>query len=389
MAKGLEIIRYENSFSKLVGTDSAFSFWKGRVALYAILKAVGLGPGDEVILPGFTCVVVPNAVSFTGAKPIFADIAPGTYNLNPACVEKTITSRTRAIIIQHTFGVPADLDSLIEIGRRRRIPIIEDCAHALGSTYRGQRVGTFGAAAFFSSQWSKPYTTGLGGVAVTSDLEIAKRLQKVQTDFIQPPLGPVVRLRAQYALYQRFFRPRLYWLAVDTLRRMTDWNLFVGSSGTEELNNKMPADTSWRMSSFQARMGVKRLKTLQQNLGHRRELATFYEERLEAEGWPLAPASGQTECVYLRYPLHVANKWELLESAEKARIELGSWFESVLHPIRTSLERFGYELGQCPVGEKAASEIVNLPLHPRVSIAEAERIVEFVARRGIPLDSRD
>ena len=171
------VSEYENAFSGILHAPLAFTFWKGRTALFAILRALGIGPGDEVILPAFTCVVVPNAIRFTGATPVYADIAPNTYNIDPEDVCKKVTSKTCALIIQHSFGIPAELDSLLEVAKLYDLPVIEDCAHALGSRYRAQQVGTFGKAAFFSSQWSKPYTTGLGGIAVTSDVTMGRHLK--------------------------------------------------------------------------------------------------------------------------------------------------------------------------------------------------------------------
>jgi perosamine synthetase len=376
------ISAYENAFAAAVGTPYACAFWKGRVALYAILQALGIGPGDEVVLPGFTCVVVANSVSFTGAKPVFGDIDPNSYNLDPESVRQAITPRTKALIIQHTFGIPAEMDRLLEIARKHELAVIEDCAHALGSTYRGKKVGTFGDAAFFSSQWSKPFTTGLGGVAVTGDAEVASRLRQLQEEFRDPPRGKVVRLRAQYSVYNRFFKPSTYWLALNTLRRLSRLNLFVGSSGSEELNSKMPADVSWRMSRFQARVGLQRLDELSRNLSHRRRLGKFYDDSLRTRGWQLPPPSDSVDTVFLRYPVRVSNKWELLKEAQAARVELGSWFESVLHPIGSSLERFHYETGTCPVAERIAGEILNLPLHEGISIAEAKRIIDFVCHHA-------
>ena len=124
---------YEAAFSRLLGPDvRAFAFWKGRVALYAILRALGVGAGDEVLIAGFTCVVVPNAVRFAGATPVYADIAPGSYNLDPASAERTITPRTRAMIVQHTLGLPAELDELLALAEQHNLVVIEDCAHTLG-----------------------------------------------------------------------------------------------------------------------------------------------------------------------------------------------------------------------------------------------------------------
>src|SRR5262245_5582390 len=124
--------QYEASFAAVFGPNySAFSFWKARVALYALLKALQLEESDEVILPGYTCVVVPNAVRFSGAQPVYADIAKGQYNLDPESVEQRITPRTRALIIQHTYGVPAEVKALARIAAKHKLVTIEDCAHVL------------------------------------------------------------------------------------------------------------------------------------------------------------------------------------------------------------------------------------------------------------------
>jgi dTDP-4-amino-4,6-dideoxygalactose transaminase len=371
---------YQSAVAGIVGASYAYAFWKGRVALYAILEALGIGHGDQVILPGFTCVVVPNAVRFAGGTPVFADVDPDTYNIDPVSVERAITRRTRVLLIQHTFGIPAEMDTLLDMATQHRLTVVEDCAHALGSTYRGRPVGTFGRAAFFSSQWSKPYTTGLGGMAVASDAQMAERLQALQAEFAEPPLASVMRLRWQYAVYRRLFSPRLFWVATKTLRHLSRRNLFVGSSSEAELAGTMPADATWRMSEFQAQVGLKRINTLPQNLAHRNRIAKFYEEHLQTHGWPLAAGPKEAATIFLRYPLRVLNKWELLHRAASMGIELGSWFESVLHPIRHPAGYFGYRVGQCPVAEQAAAELINLPLHPRVSIADAERIIKFVCR---------
>ncbi|MEK9149797.1 MAG: DegT/DnrJ/EryC1/StrS family aminotransferase, partial [Candidatus Desantisbacteria bacterium] len=168
------IEKYEDTYKRYLGVSYASSFWKGRVALYAILKALGIGEGDEVLVEGFTCVVVPNAVIFAGAKPVYVPPDPKTYNMDISQIESKITSKTKAIIVQHTFGLPSDMDSTLDIAKRHNLRVIEDCAPALGADYKGRKVGTFGDAAFFSSQWSKVISTGLGGVAVTNDPEIGE-----------------------------------------------------------------------------------------------------------------------------------------------------------------------------------------------------------------------
>ena len=133
--------------------------------MYAILRALGVSEGDEVILPGYTCVMDVNPIKYLGARPVYVDIEPATYNLDVRLLEKAITPRTKVIIAQHTYGYPCEMDAILSIAGRHGIPVVEDCCLALGSTYKGKLCGTFGLAAYWSFQWNKPFTTGIGGMA--------------------------------------------------------------------------------------------------------------------------------------------------------------------------------------------------------------------------------
>ena len=170
--------QFEAAFAAWLGARHGLAFWKGRVALYAILRALGVGEGDEVILPGYTCVVAVNPVKFLGARPVYVDIEPATYNLDPDLVESKITPRTKVIIAQHTYGYPAEMDAILDIANRHGLPVIEDSCLAIGSTYKGRKTGTFGLAAFWSFQWNKTFTTGIGGMVTTSDADLAAQLMR-------------------------------------------------------------------------------------------------------------------------------------------------------------------------------------------------------------------
>ena len=154
---------FERAFADWLGQGHAFAFWKGRVAMYAILKALGVGKADEVILPGYTCVMDVNPVKYLGATPVYVDIEPVTYNMDVRLLEARLTPRTKVIVAQHTYGYPCDMDAIMEIAARHGLPVVEDCCLALGSRYKGRRCGTFGVAAYWSFQWNKPFTTGSGG----------------------------------------------------------------------------------------------------------------------------------------------------------------------------------------------------------------------------------
>jgi dTDP-4-amino-4,6-dideoxygalactose transaminase len=379
---------YEARFAGAFGEGfGAFAFWKGRIALYAVLRALDLREGDEVLVPGYTCVVVPHAVRYAGAAPVYVDITPGGYNADPASVAARVTPRTRALIVQHTYGAPADLEALSTIAERHRLNVIEDCAHVLiGSSYRNRLLGGWGCAAFFSFQWSKPYTSGLGGMIVTRDERLAARLQAIQRTFVAAPLRRRLQLRLQYAIYRRMFRPRFYWLGERVLHSFSRVGLFVGSSSAAELSGKVPADLHWRMADFQMRAGLAQMARARDNAIHRRRLSDYYGEALQRYGWPPADVLAGDGIILLRYPIRVANKAPLLAQARAARIEVGSWFETPLHPLPLSDHpRVGYRVGCCPIAEATAAEVINLPLHERVTRAEAERIVQFIVSRAMPL----
>lgn len=377
---------YETAFAAQVAPDAqAFSFWKGRVALYAILRALGIGPGDEVILPGFTCVVVANAIRFAGATPVYVDIVPGSYNIDPQCVKAAITSRTRAILVQHTFGIAGPIYDCLDLARQHHLEVIEDSAHAFGSQFNGQTLGSFGKASFFSTQWSKPYTTGLGGIALTRDQGLAAALRKVQMEFISPPFPARLRLQAQYSIYQSFYSPRIYWQAQSMLQNFGRFGLFVSSSSDSELAGEMPVDHTWRMPELQQKAGLHKLAGFQQTMEHRRKVTSQYDNTLQADGWP-TPTRPEGALI-LRYPVRVGNKEELLAKARRSQIELGSWFETPLHPTPLSQHtRFGYDLHQYPNAAQMADQVVNLPMHEWVTSAEADRILEFFKQNALRVE---
>jgi len=373
---------FEAEFAKWFKASNAFSFWKGRVALYVILKALGVGTGDEVIVPGYTCVMDVNPIKYLGARPVYVDIEPETFNMNVHLLPEKITPNTKAIIAQHTYGYPCDMQAIMEIANRKGIPVIEDCCLALGSTYKGKLVGTFGVAAYFSMQWNKPYTTGLGGMAITNDTELAEKIRLLcEKELRLPSRVEVLMLAAQLAAYRMFIYPKTTALAQAAFRYLAKKAVVIGSSGACEFEPKMAPDFFKAMSTMQARSGLRQLNKIEQNIAHRKKMAQLYDQLLAEKGWPTQQYDASIiHPVMVRYPVRIAEKEKALAEAAKAGIELGSWFECPLHPIETPLEAYNYEIGMCPEAEKASREVVNLPLHPRASERTAKRTVEFIIR---------
>jgi dTDP-4-amino-4,6-dideoxygalactose transaminase len=176
---GTKTLQFERAFAAYHGAKHGIAVTNGTAALEVVMAALGIGPGDEVIVPDFTFVATAGAVLFAGAMPVMVDVRPDTYCIDPDLVEAAITERTRAVVVVHMGGHPADLDRLVEIAARRNLVLIEDSAHAHGSEWRGRKIGTFGKVATFSFQASKLMTAGEGGIIITNDDEVARRARSV------------------------------------------------------------------------------------------------------------------------------------------------------------------------------------------------------------------
>lgn len=373
---------YRSAFAEYLGLSDSqvFLYWKGRVAFYALLRAAGIGPGDEVIVPAFTCVVVPNACLYAGAVPVYVDIDPATYNMDVTRVERKITSRTRAIIAQNTFGLSPDMQALQKIADSHGVRLIEDCTHGLGGTFNGQKNGTLAEASFFSTQWNKPYSTGIGGMAVVKNNQLAEEMNRINQQLIPPSFKEEVLLRAQLAVRTNPVMKDLYWIQVKAYRMLTSWGIVVGSSSDEEVEStRMPDGYFKSMADVQAAEGNKRLKNFDFTVRHRAQVAAQYRSLLS--GFGLVPPFEPDYAVhgYLKFPILVTDRPAFLKSAESAGIEIGEWFLSPVHPVTHHLERWHYRTGEFPAAEHISRHILNLPTHEGIRGKTMERIMEFLS----------
>ena len=174
--------------------NKIFLYWKGRVALFAALTSMGVKKGDEVILPAYTCVVVPNAILYLGAIPIYVDISEDDYNLDISKLENAITSKTKVIICQNTFGLSTNLEQILRIAKKNNIFTIEDCTHGFGGYYDGKPNGSFCDAAYFSTQWNKPISTGIGGILLVNNKQLLDGVIKLESKKIKPTIVDTISL---------------------------------------------------------------------------------------------------------------------------------------------------------------------------------------------------
>lgn len=354
---------YETTFAKLLGRGRCFGFATGRMALYAILQTLNIQPGDEVIIPAFTCVVVPNAIIYAGAKPIYCDIETERFSINPRELETKITPRTKAIIAQHTFGIPCLIDDIMKIGAKYDIPVIEDCAHTIGASDKGRPLGAIGYASFFSTDHTKIISTGIGGIAFSRNAECLKKLEDI---YNETPFLSSWQIRRQILTFALFFyltHPRVYWLSKYFLAFLIKSRLamFITDylSITKPTHYPFPA----RLADVHAEIGISQLSSLRPNLDGRKEAVNAFEQITRANDTIFA--NQDLQCAWLRYPILIENRSAFLKDLEKY-FDLGIWFTTVTECRNSNFEAVGYTAGTCPVAEKIVGQIVSLPTHARV-----------------------
>jgi dTDP-4-amino-4,6-dideoxygalactose transaminase len=347
---------YERQFAQWSGARSAFAFVAGRVALSAIIEALQLGPGDEVIIPGYTCVVVPNAFRFAGVSVVCCDIELDTYGPDVAEVERAITRRTKAVLLHHLYGyVARDYLAIVELCRSRGLFVIEDCVQATGATLDGIKVGNRGDAAFFSSEYSKVFCTGRGGVATTSQPWIAERLQ-AYADRAAPPTPDLVaqQLKGVIRNYYANRHPQRWWIS-DLLHLFSPGDELISTTSTE-IAGLRPNHYVQRMPGAVAALAINQLAKIDRYNEVRRAGAERWEQWAEREGLPRPVVIENSVPVCLRYPVRVKPelKADLNWASEALGVYPGRWFTSNFHPAPVRLQN-------CPRADEAVATCINLP----------------------------
>lgn len=359
--------------------DRTVPFLKGRVALHALLRSAGVGEGDEVLVPGFTCVVVPAAVIYTGATPVFYDVGLDDFNGDIESARARRTERTRALIVQHTFGAITDPAPFQELAAAHDLYLIEDCAHAMGSRFDGTEAGRFGDGAFTSLQWSKTVTAGLGGIARFESDRLRDGFAEVASDYLEPAFTKQVALVGLEFARAAMSSPTLFWTAQDVYRAATRMGLVTGSSSPEELRiAREPEDYRRLFGRFRRGRLESALERLEPTLEARRRNARHAREGLASRGAPVQTIDPRAESIHLRVATLVENRAEVLQAARDRRIELGDWFDAPLHPSQAAQEAFGYSRGTCPRAEWLCERLVNLPTHSKVDARECDRTLALL-----------
>ncbi|MFC2042665.1 DegT/DnrJ/EryC1/StrS family aminotransferase [Chloroflexota bacterium] len=328
IAQGPRVKAFEDAFAAMCGVKHAVATTSGTTALHTALLAHGIGDGDEVITSSFTFIASANSILFTGARPVFVDIDPMTFNIDPALIEAAISTKTRAIMPVHLFGLSCSMDPILEIASRHRLVIIEDACQSHAAAYKGVRVGSFGTGAF-SLYPTKNITSAEGGMITTDDALVAEKC----------------RLTRQHGMRRRYYHDELGF--------------------------------NFRMTDVHAAIGLEQLKKLEHFNQLRQRNAKFLNDNLKDVVVPYTPEGY----------LHVYNQYTVRIPEEK-RDPLREYLREngvgseVYYPVPVHKQKFyrqdlGYHL-DLPECERAAEEVLSLPVHPSVSPADLETIVAAV-----------
>lgn len=327
---GENVAKLEKEIADLCGVDYAIGVGNGSDALFLALLACGVGPGDEVITTPFTFFATAGSIAHTGAKPVFCDIDPGTFNIDPSKIEDVITERTKAILPVHLYGQAADMDPINSIAKKHNLYVIEDAAQAIGAKYKGRPVGSLGDVACFSFFPTKNLGAfGDGGMLTTNDPELEARIR-------------ILRVHGAKKKYH---------------------HEILGCNS--------------RLDALQAAILSVKVKYLGDWTEARRSLAEGYREKLRAAGDAIVQPAVMDGAyhVYHQYTVRVSHRDAVQEELKSKGIASTVYYPLPLH-LQPVFNNLGYKPGDFPESEKAAREALSLPMFPELKPSEQDRVVE-------------
>ena len=386
--QGRAIKELEEQFKQFLGVKYTVSFNSGRSALYAILKALPASAmGSGVAMQAFTCNATINPVLWAKMKPIYVDCDKNSFNIDIEDLKKKlgsidIGSRT-ALMVQHTFGLPANMDEIIKICRENNLILIEDCAHALGAEWKGKKLGTFGKASFFSFSRDKVISSVYGGMAVTNDDEIGKKLLDLQEEFGQPSLCWIWQQIWHPILLHYLILPVYNFLDLGKIFLvLSQWfNVLSKAVHWKEKRGLRPDYFPKALPNALAVMALNQFSKLEKFQQHRKKLFNYYSESLADASFKLPEQNPKIQQSYLRFTVQHKNAHNIIyEAWHKQNILLGDWYTTVIAPFDTKLEDMQYKPSTCPNAEWLAKRTLNLPTHINISEKDAERIINFLKK---------
>ncbi len=317
LTQGKAVSSLETKLASFIGVDQAVAVSSGTAALHLSLLALGTGTGDEVVVPSYVCTAVLNAISYVRAIPILVDVDPDTYNIKAENVKDVISDRTRAIIVPHMFGLPADVDSIVSLG----VPVIEDCAHSVGAKFNEGYTGSFGLLSIFSFYATKMLGGGEGGMVLSSVPDLIEQVR----DLRQYDESQAYKVRYNY-----------------------------------------------KLTDIQAALVVNQLRKLRTFIKKRLKIAQTYNAGLEGVVARIPTATDEKEHVYYRYVIPVDDPFEFIKQMGKKGIECR---KPVFKPLHRYLRLSGF-----PMTDYVWEKAVSIPIYPSLKVQEAYLVVDAIKK---------
>jgi len=290
-------------------------------------------------------------------------------------IEQKITKRTKAIIIQNTFGLSTNVEDIIAIAKTYQLITIDDCTHGFGGRYGNHPNGSFTDAAFFSSQWNKPFSTGLGGYLMINNPKLVTPVTELYRTYQSPTWIESFKLLVLIKVKQWAISDRTYWFFLTLYRWLSNRNLIIGSSQGEELCTlKKPQGYEKKMGWAQINAGIQSLKEIHGILSKRKKTAMVYGRWLKSNNKTHVDDRYHHNHSWLKYPIRVKNRAHFFKLAQESNITLGDWFVSPLHPIKDDWHRWMFTADDCPNARNAAKELVSLETDCNVP----QRVIDFL-----------
>lgn len=363
---------FEDHFSSLVGSGFSNSFASGRMAFFALMQVLNIDEGDEVIINGATCSVMVNAILRVKATPIYSDIDPNTLGSSFNEIKKCISSRTKLVVAQHSFGIPCEIEKIKQLCTTRNLFLLEDSALALGSKINNKLVGSFGDAALFSTDHTKPINTFVGGLLYTSNTDLYKKIKLVKDNSKSIPMEKKIAIYNRILLESKWAQPRLFGalqlidiflLILNRLGKKVTPYLDKDSGSKTVQHNEYPYPA--RLPSFLAELGNIELSRWNKVSNERVKNLNTYIANFQKNNLSHILPSAYLDSSRKIIPLRVAwfqPKGELIRKKLKNFIHISwIWFTAPVISTSDPLCKMIYKTGTCPVSEKIGKNIINLP----------------------------
>lgn len=371
--------KYQNelilSLKQMFPSSQVFLFNSGRSGLQLILKSLKLPKDSEIIVQAFTCSAVVNPILINHLKPVYTDIKLESFNLNHHQLNKLVTPKTKAVIVQHTFGTPANLKAIRSFTNKHNLVLIEDCAHSLGAYYQNKLLGSFGDVTLLSFGRDKVISSVFGGAILVNNPKLIPSLKKLYSKLKYPNI---------FWTIQQLLHSPISCLAKKTYHlQLGKLILFLSQKSglislaiyRQEKIHLTPTVFPAKLPDPLAHLALNQLKKLDRFNLHRRRIAQLYQQKITNP--ELKKPKFSKNSIYLRYNLLLPNSQALFNYLKKNHIVAGNWYKQPITPSN-NLRLTHYQAGSCPRVEKACQQSLNLPTYPTLSSNQAKKIIDLV-----------